>query len=521
MITRYCWSLYLFAISVAASAQSSVNVRFSINAGITKPISPYLYGTHQPNWSTTSHYLTLSRLGGNRWTAYNWENNASNAGTDWFNQNDGYLGGGEVAGEAVRGPVQQAFNNNASMIVTIPICGYAAADKNPPGDVNQTPNYLQVRFRQVKSTKGSAFTYPPSLADAFVYEDEFVSWLENQFPRPPSDPRKIFYCLDNEPDLWSSTHPRIHANPATYAEMIIKTTDFANAIKSVKPTAEVFGPVSYGWYGYVRLQGAPDNNNRDFLDFYMDQIRAASQTAGKRLIDVLDLHWYPEAKGDGVRITGEETTPGVVAARVQAPRSLWDPTYSEDSWIVTDWLHAPIRLIPLMFEKIAAHYPGTKLGITEYNYGGGAHISGGIAEADVLGVFGREGLYAATLWELNANESFIYAGMSAFRNYDGAGSVFGDTSLLATTTDIPRTSIYASTFSSGPAKLVIVAINKSLSTVNGSFVLANASSIKSIRAYRLTGSAPAMIPISSKIVRSPRSFLYSMPPMSVTTLAIN
>lgn len=521
MSIRISWFSVMLIVSASVSAQSSVNVRFTVNASVTKSISPYIYGTNQPNWSTTARYLTLSRLGGNRWTAYNWENNASNAGTDWLNQNDGYLGGGEVAGEAVRAPIQQAFNNNASMIVTIPICGYAAADKTPPGDVNQTPNYLQVRFRQVKSTKGSAFTYPPSLADAFVYEDEFVSWLENQFPRPPTDPRKLFYCLDNEPDLWSSTHPRIHPNPATYAEMITKTTDFANAIKNVKPTAEVFGPVSYGWYGYVRLQGAPDNNNRDFLDFYMDQIKSASQTSGKRLIDVLDLHWYPEAKGDGIRITGEETTPGVVAARVQAPRSLWDPTYSEDSWIVTDWLHAPIRLIPLMFEKIAAHYPGTKLGITEYNYGGGGHISGGIAEADVVGIFGREGVYAATLWELAANQTFIYAGMSAFRNYDGAGGVFGDTSLQATTTDIPRTSIYASTFAFGPARVVIVAINKSADTVNGSFAISNYLPIKTIRAYRLTSAAPSMIPIHPKIARTTRAFLYSMPPMSVTTLVLN
>ena len=44
--------------------------------------------------------------------------------------------------------------------------------------------------------------------------------------------------------------------------------------------------------------------------------------------------------------------------------------------------------------KIAAHYPGTKLSISEYNYGAGGDISGGIAQADVLGVFGREGLFS-------------------------------------------------------------------------------------------------------------------------------
>ena len=48
-----------------------------------------IYGTNAPEWDGHSRWLTLARVGGNRWTAYNWENNASNAGSDWFFQNDG------------------------------------------------------------------------------------------------------------------------------------------------------------------------------------------------------------------------------------------------------------------------------------------------------------------------------------------------------------------------------------------------------------------------------------------------
>ena len=46
----------------------------------------------------------------------------------------------------------------------------------------------------------------------------------------------------------------------------------------------------------------------------------------KRLVHVLDVHWYPEARGTK-RITDKDTSPKTVAARLQAPRSLWDPTY--------------------------------------------------------------------------------------------------------------------------------------------------------------------------------------------------
>ena len=51
------------------------------------PISRFIYGVNE---SLDGNYSagTATRLGGNRWTAYNWENNASNAGSDWYFQND-------------------------------------------------------------------------------------------------------------------------------------------------------------------------------------------------------------------------------------------------------------------------------------------------------------------------------------------------------------------------------------------------------------------------------------------------
>ena len=56
-------------------------VQFTVNeANGRVPISAFIYGTNQPDWQGGAHNLTLTRLGGNRWTAYNWENNASNAG---------------------------------------------------------------------------------------------------------------------------------------------------------------------------------------------------------------------------------------------------------------------------------------------------------------------------------------------------------------------------------------------------------------------------------------------------------
>jgi hypothetical protein len=48
--------------------------------------------------------------------------------------------------------------------------------------------------------------------------------------------------------------------------------------------------------------------------------------------------------------------------------------------------------------------------VTEWWYGRGGDISGGIAVADVLGLFAREGVYAATMWNLSDPNAPSYGG---------------------------------------------------------------------------------------------------------------
>ncbi len=498
------------------------DVQFAVDTGVdVRPISPFIYGHNAPDWDGRGTHLTLGRSGGNRMTAYNWENNASNAGSDYIFQNDGFLGGGDVAGEVPRLAVDAAHSHGAAQIVTVPCAGYVAADKNGDGDVTNTPNYLATRFRVSVPTKGSAFVYPPDTTDDHVYQDEFVSWLESKFPESRTDPRRtIFYALDNEPDLWSSTHAEIHPDPLTYAELVQRDTDYAAAIKEAAPGARVFGFVSYGWNGYTTLQNAPDASGRDFLDFYLDSMKSAETSAGQRLIDVLDLHWYPEAQGGGVRITGQDTGAAVVAARLQAPRSLWDPSYSETSWIVDASTQGPIRLIPRLKEKIDAHYPGTELAFTEYNYGAGADISGGLAQADVLGIFGREGVYAAAEWPLASDESFIWGGFDIFRNFDGAGGAFGDVSVQATNDDDQAASVYASIDSSDPARLVIVAINKRDVEATAGISVRHGYQYSRAEIYQLTSASSVPARAADLDITKVNAFVYAMPARSASVLVL-
>jgi hypothetical protein len=479
-----------------------------------RPISPYIYGVNG------SDKRPLARVGGNRLTAYNWENNASNAGSDWHHQSDGLMSASDEAGAGVLKAIQTAGKNKQALVMTVPINGFVAADKGPEGDVNQTPDYLHKRFKEERAKKDGPLSLKPDVNDPYVYQDEFVNWVEAQ--AKANGGVTVFYAMDNEPDLWSETHKRIHPEKVTYAELARKTIDYASAIKGVRPDALVFGAVNYGWHGFRTLQDAPDASGRDFHAFFLGAMKDAEAKAGRRLVDVLDVHWYPEAQGGGVRVIGKETTPEVVEARVQAPRSLWDPGYIEKSWIAEKSTHGPIALLPRMRKDIAAHYPGTKIAITEYNYGGPDHISGGIAEADALGIFGREGVFAAAWWPLGDSAPYVDAALDVYLNYDGKGGRFGDTSVAATTSDAAAAAAaaHASVDSKNPGVMTVVLINRTAAPLPADVSIRSKHAFRTAEVYQLTGQSPAIGRGTDVRVEKPNTLTYEMPALSVTLLKL-
>ncbi|MDP9036202.1 MAG: glycoside hydrolase family 44 protein [Myxococcota bacterium] len=508
---------------VPAGDPGQVDVTFAVRTDQNvHAISPFVYGVNDESVAARAH-APIVRSGGNRATAFNWENNASNAGSDYQFENDdlfchggGCVPGADAPGGYLRGLVERASAAGAAVLVTVPIVDYVSADTSPRGDVRGSgANYLQTRFKQNRPAKGSAFASTPDVTDGFVYQDEMVHWLLQAEPNAT-----LLFQLDNEPDLWSATHAEVHPNPVTYAELSRRSIDYAAAVKAVSPGAPVWGPANYGWQGFVDLQGASDAKaNGDFLVYWLEQMKAAESVAGKRLIDGLDLHWYPEAVGDGKRIIVSDATPGLVAAREQAPRSLWDATYVENSWIAQVSTKGAIALLPLVQTKITQHYPGTKLSFSEWNYGGGGDISGAIAAADVLGIFGREGVDMAMMWPQNSDESYANAAFAAFRNYDGRGAAFGDTSVAATTTDVPGSSVYAAIDSTDPSRVVVIAINKGNTDRMAGVRISHSTVYASASTYAITAAGGAK-PVPGRAIQpvATNAFRYMMPAQSITVI---
>ena len=246
-------------------AADSYAMDVNINVlGRHRAISPYLYGVNSD--FRTEEYLypataTAARQGGNRFSGYNWENNFSNAGRDYYHYSDQYLVDYNKEQQAIPGAPALGFAREAAAknvpykITTLQMAGYVAADDD--GEVTEDEIAPSARWKEVKAVKGSAFSLVPDQTDNYVYMDEYVNYLVEQLGDAESKTGYQGYLLDNEPSLWSSTHARMHPDKVTCEEIVTKSKTYAAAVKAVDPKAEIFGLALFGINAYTGFSSAP------------------------------------------------------------------------------------------------------------------------------------------------------------------------------------------------------------------------------------------------------------------------
>jgi Glycoside hydrolase family 44 len=426
-------------------------------------------------------------------------------------------------------------------LVTFQLQGLVSADESGPVSVTNPPDLT--RFKTVvdkKSTvSGAPFTLTPPTTDGNVYMDEFLWALDqkfsgmNIFGSNPAHP--TFVSLDNEPELWNSTHLEVQGHTAVTSDnYIAKTISLSKALKDQFPNLLIFGPVHYGFQGIYNWQGelsATPTGANWFPDKYLQALKTASAAYGKPLVDVYDFHWYVEEyDANGTRIlnlTGTTLTDAQVQLIVQSPRNLWDPTFNDGNnsnpWIYQELGNTPINILGRLQAKINAEFPGMKIAITEYENGGWNHIAGTIAQADNLGVFGSQGVFAANFWPPNGTYSYALAGFRAFRGFDGASANFGDTSLQSTSSNVSDVVVYASSDSTVPNRVVFVAINRSSSAkvtaING-VSLSGTAHLYQMTAASAQGQNPVQPVPAGQMSVTGSSLTLTLPALSVTTIDV-
>jgi hypothetical protein len=510
------------SLALAGAAKATVKIQIdplaenhpigSLVFGANEDYGPDFFKERKSPKHDTIPNAPYMRMGGNRFSAFNWENSASNSGKDWGpHSNDfamlEFLG---LPTNDKQGPgtgVTQRFDQwralGHEVMATLQIMGPVSGDGK--GLVKASEKAPGPRWKTIKAAKGAPFSLRPDVNDPYVYMDEYVNFLVTKYGPALSGGIK-YYSLDNEPGYWKTTHPYAHPVQATYREVTQKGIETARAILAVDPGIQVFGPALWGYSDMKKLDNDKDAAAFNpkygwFVGYYLDQLRQASTQSGKRLLHYLDVHYYPETRGsDKNRIIYESmeksTTQACATARMQAPRSLWDPSYNDGSWISDDLGKQAIKLIPRLNALIDHWYPQTKLSISEYSFGGSWDVSGGIAQADTLGIFSKFGV-VGNYWGTSENQDYVRAAYNLWLDYDGKQSKMGDIYVKAETSDIQATSAYATRSSTQGNKIWVLALNKNYSKDEAtelSFRLQRGQSILSVESRAFDSKSASIHP---------------------------
>ncbi len=522
--------------TVVPPTPPSIGPALTVNATADRhPISPYIYGMNFASEAIADDLrLPVRRWGGNSTSRFNWQLDVHNTGMDWYFENIPDEPG------TVDQFVDQDRRTGTKTLLTMPLIGwtpkrrvashpydcgftsiaYPTQDSFDPWDDNCGNGEIS----GVPITGNDPHSTSAEITTTFV-----ISWINHltSLYGTAANGGVMFYNLDNEPMLWNSTHRDVHPTPTTYDEMRNSTWAYAAAIKAADPMAKTLGPVVWGWTAYFwsaldwesggnwweHPQDRLAHGDMPFVEWYLQQMRDYENAHGVRILDYVDVHYYPQATGVSLSPAGNAATQ---ALRLRSTRSLWDPTYTDESWI-----GEPVYLIPRMKQWVTNNYTGTQLAITEYNWGALDHINGALAQADVLGIFGREGLDLATLW--GPPDAADAPGVFAFlmyRNYDGADGAFGETSLRSTSADQEKLAIYAAQRSQDGA-LTLMMINKAGQALTSTVTLTNFQPVATAQVYRYSAANLAAIVHEPNQAVTAGGFTAVFPANSITLIIIS
>ncbi len=508
-----------------AQTASGPSIVVSPTAG-QHPISPYIYG--MANYGVSPAYQQAARLSVLRWggdgaTRYNWQVDSSNAGFDWF-----FMGGdGNANPMPSAGPdalVRADQATKSATLLTVPVIPYInkSAAWSCSFPVNGTPTGQPSYGAQQASNPyvfpagetcgnsigaaGGQLTDTDVLANnqanTPAFQKAWVAHLVSTFGIANKGGVR-FYQLDNEPLGWGNTHRDVMPNGASYATIASLGESYALAVKQQDPSAQILGPSDFTLGGWV---GTPSAQNNLYAgQYYLQQMSAFGAAHGRRVLDYFDEHYY-------FNFTD-------AASQLASTRTLWDPTYNGGTWVEQYDFNGPMMLLPRFRQWIAQYYPGTRLAISEYSIdSGNGLITDALAEADVLGIFGWQGVDLATMWNPPSPTAPIAFSFLLYRNFDGDGSGFGGTSVQASSADQGSVSAYAALRNA--RTLTLVLINKSAGGLAIPVTVAGQTGNASAQVYSYSGADLTAIHRQANAAFSAGAATVNLPAYSMNMLVV-
>lgn len=414
------WGLGMLAavMSLPAISLAAIEVRVNSKAGIQK-ISPYIFGKNISglNDAETSDPAkiaaedsTVKRMNeigfrffrannGNNATRYNWRKKLT-VHPDWYN--NVYAHDWDITAKTIQDKLP-----GANAMYAFQLSGYAASSS----DYNFNDwDFYQTNGSWAKSTLDLAGGGVASAdgqtalktGDYSLYNEEWpadstVAILNHWKDDVKLDMKRFeYWSMDNEMEIWSGTHSDL---PLTVTQQFLveRYLDVAKKAKKAWKDIKLTGPVAaneWQWCGVDSDPNAAEERNYCWLEYFIKKVAEAQKASGVKLLDVLDIHWYPTEKTYEDRINWHrvffDTTyvyPG--ANGIKKVNGGWDNSIVKEFIFqrLNDWMNA-------YFGK----NHGIGLGLTETDLTTDDAMLTALIYASFLGTFMDNGVELFTPW---------------------------------------------------------------------------------------------------------------------------
>lgn len=549
---RHAIVLLVLGLGVTGGAADNPPTTVQVDvAANRRPINPNIYGV---NWAETQDLIQLNaplnRQGGNANSRYNWQLDAHATGADWYFETYPDSAGTPSGWVDSFVDKTRAARIGAEPMVTMPMLDFlanlgpgrttlAGFSVKKYGPQQRTDPWNPDAGNGISAATGQPITgndpKDTGVPNTPAIQQAWVRHLVAKYGPATSATGIKYYVLDNEYSVWRATHRDVHPDPVTYDEIWEKIVAYASAIRAVDPTARICAGEEYSWFamyfsGLDQANGTSaansDYNRHGRVYFYpwlLQKIRAHKQQTGVQLVDVITVHGYTDGPAD-------DDLPATQLQRNRQTRILWDPAYQDPFWYgdigIEGRRDRNVHWIPTLKMWVDQYCPGLQIGITEYNWGNEANLNGATTQADVLGIYGREGVDLATRWGVakkgDTNPTLYYVTHLAsqiYRNYDGKNSTYGDVSVSTAEANPDNLSAFAALRTADGA-LTVMVINKQQGSTPVTINLANFTAGAAAQVWQINSATQKEIARLADVGVSANALTTTVPSQSISLFVL-
>jgi len=465
---------FLFLLLCCSIASFAQDVVVTVNAADgKKAVSPYIYGRNgsfSNSFGTAASAsdialvkeagLRLTREnGGNNATKYNWHKKISSH-PDWYNNvydHDWDAMSQSIVANVPDMQVMWAFqligkvasnkNNNFNDWAYNKSQWWSGCSQNLAGGGTVNPNGVKA------TVNGNPLLYTmdwPADSTAEILNH----WFGNKGIGLNSSNFR-YWNMDNEPEIWNGTHDDVMPTQLAATAFMDKYFAVAKKARVLFPDIKLCGPVCANeWQWYKWGTEALNINGKYYcwLEYFLKRVADEQKATGIKLLDVVDLHWYPGETADADilqlhRIFYDKTYAYPGANGIKSINGGWDESQNKEYIFqrISDWLT----------QYFGANH-GIGIGLSESGINSTNANTNSVLYASLLGTFANNGveLYTPWTWKVGMWET-----LHLFSRY-------GKNNSVTSTSTLENTVSAYTTVTNNADSMTVILVNRDLSATH-------------------------------------------------------